>query len=125
MVKVTKHFEDIRFTVTATLQDAEGRHIDFVVYEIAGTDAETNELCWNRKGATSLPDPVDTLCDAQPFLHGFVKWDGCSNWSFDQQDEGMMLHGCCRNDLTRIGEVMGRCWDITKDMLSSFEGDIE
>jgi hypothetical protein len=46
------------------------------------------------------------------YLHGNVKWDGCSNWHFDAQDF-VMLHGCCREDLQRIGDIMALCWDFT------------
>lgn len=37
---------------------------------------------FNRKGATSWPDNVDEIGDAQPYLSGFVKWDGCSDFDF-------------------------------------------
>ena len=53
------------------------------------------------------------------YLHGSVKWDGCSNWHFDEQDR-VMLHGCDRKDLLNIGEVMALCWDWTPDLCKNW-----
>ena len=58
--------------------------------------------------------------DADVYLHGSVKWDGCSNWYFDQQDR-VMLHGCSRADLVNIGEVMAKCWDYARCNLESWD----
>ena len=58
--------------------------------------------------------------DAHRYLHGWVKWDGCSNWHFDEQDR-LYLHGCDRHDTTRWGEAMGRCWDWAQDLLGTGE----
>lgn len=48
----------------------------------------------------------------KPLISGFVKWDGCSNWHFPSVND-CMFHGCSRSDLTRFGELMAVCWDMT------------
>lgn len=48
---------------------------DFTVYEI--TSREADKPMFNRKDWQSLPDPVETIEEAEPYLTGFVKWDGC------------------------------------------------
>lgn len=118
MKKKLIKFDDIDFVATAEI---EKHSVSFEVYEIVGR-YENGDLLYTRKGATCTPDTVDDLAHAQIYLHGYVKWDGCSNWSIDIAEE-IMLHACDRRGLSRIGEVMARCWDYTKDNLSSFDGD--
>ena len=115
---IVKHFQDIRFTVVASVPDE--YQVDYRVYEIVGTRADGRPL-WQDATASHGPAPIETLEKAELFLHGFVKWDGCSNWHFDAQDS-LMLHGCSREDLTRLGEIMAQCWDWTRDLCSKFEG---
>ena len=104
---------DLGFTIVAQKQ-AFG--VDFILYDITGEDCDGGALSWLEYGATSSHETTYDLSKAQPFLHGGVKWDGCSNWHFDEQDR-VMIHGCRREDLTRIGEVMARCWDMAAEML--------
>jgi len=99
---LTKQFTALEFVVHATIQE---HSVDFIVYEIEG---------WHE-GATANVYDVPTI-NTEPYLHGTVKWDGCSNWHFDEQDR-VMLHGCQRSDLTRFGEVMAACWDWTAELL--------
>jgi hypothetical protein len=104
-------WKDLGFTVVAV---ADNYRVDYVIYDIEGEDTEGTVL-WHRKGSDSHPDWVETIEEAEPYLHGTVKWDGCSDWSFDEQDR-VMLHGCCRADVSRFGEAMARCWDWTKEL---------
>lgn len=114
MALITKHHLDLRFTVTAEVHD---HWVNFTVYDIEGgaegaTPGIYDVPLWHRKGAPTHPDTVDRLEDAEVYLHGRVKWDGCSDWHFDDQDRGM-IHGCSREDVQRLGDVMARCWDDT------------
>lgn len=103
--------QDLGFTVMAKAYEY---RVEFVVYDVAGW-AEGGFPLWHKAGSSSYPDPVDSTAEADVYLHGEVKWDGCSNWHFDEQDR-IMLHGCCRADVQRLGDVMGRCWDIAATM---------
>ena len=58
--------------------------------------------------------------EAAPFVHGHVKWDGCSNWYFDAQDS-CMIHGCDKDDLLNLGKVLGACWDWTKELCPKWQ----
>ncbi len=96
------------FTILATHYEYRTR---FEVYKIAGTQ-DDGTLLYDRKGATSWPDPVETLDEAQMFLSGDVKWDGCSNWVFE---EPPMIHFCSRQELVDVGLVLAACWDLATD----------
>lgn len=112
---VIRHDKALGFTIVATPHDY---HVDFVIYDIEGwvegaTDGVFDVPTWHRAGSSS--DWAKTLEEAEPYLHGSVKWDGCSNWHFDEQDR-VMLHGCRREDVLRFGEVMAKCWDWTAEL---------
>lgn len=113
-----KDWTDIEFTAITT--SVSEHVVEYVVYAIEGVTTEGIVL-WHAAGAT-WPDPVADLTQAEIYLHGSVKWDGCSNWHFDEQDR-LMLHGCTRRDLMNLGEVLARCWDWTRELLPNFEGE--
>lgn len=118
--KVIRHFEDIEYSVVATIGNY---HVDFEVYEIVGFNQESRHPVWRAMGAKDEFDIIHSLDGeekAEMFMHGYVKWDGCSNWHFDEQDD-VMLHFCDRESLIRIGEVMARCWDMAKELCSNFD----
>lgn len=50
---------------------------DVRVYDITSRTVDGEPL-FDRDGRTSLPDPVDSIEEAEVYLDGFVKWDGCS-----------------------------------------------
>ncbi len=110
-MSVIKHFEKLGFTVVAEPQDMS---VYYTIYDHEGKDLEGNFL-YHEAGATCNPSPVDNLDEAEPYLHGIVKWDGCSDWHFDEQDR-VMLHGCSREDVVRFGMIIGECWDWTAEL---------
>ena len=111
------YFDDIGFAAKVTKQ--ESHWIEFSVYEIEGV-ADKGQRFFHRKDSPVSPDPVESMDEADVYLHGSVKWDGCSNWHFDEQDRSL-LHGCSREDLTKLGEVMAKCWDYAKENLESWD----
>ena len=110
------------FTVVAIASEY---YVNFTVYDTDGFGCneagEPTVPLYHKSGSPCYPDPVESLNDAEPYLHGGVKWDGCSNWHFDEQDR-VMLHGCTRSDLERIGAIMAACWDWTAELLLSWDG---
>lgn len=117
-----KNWDDLRFTAVATVFS---HYVEFVVYEIdyMGQDdaGEFTIPGWHRAGSMCHPDGVESLAESEPFMHGSVKWDGCSNWDIDDLQRGM-IHACDREGLIRFGEVMARCWDWTADICPNWDG---
>ena len=111
--RLIKHLPELDFTIVAVTHEY---RVDFKIYEVIGW-AESTTL-----GVYDVPEfyiyhtETENVCltesiqEAELYLHGEVKWDGCSNWHFDEQDR-VMLHGCTRQDVLRFGEVMAACWD--------------
>jgi hypothetical protein len=111
-----RDWRDIGFTAIATPHD---HYVDFVIYEIE-CEFQDGSIGWHKAGAISSPTPVTSVAEAEAYLHGGVKWDGCSDWHFDEQERSM-LHACSRSDLMHLGEAMARCWDWTKELLPNFD----
>jgi len=115
----TRLMKDLDFMVVAAVKD---HCAEFDVYDITGY------IDGAEKGVFDVPLFDDGYAGtkyinlAYRYLRGRVKWDGCSDWNFDEQDR-CMLHACDRNGLQRMGEVMARCWDWTAELLPNWDGD--
>jgi hypothetical protein len=113
----TIHDEELMFSIVAKVFSY---RVEFTLYEIC--DFDEAKPTWQKCRSDKSPDPVSDMQSAQIYLHGYVKWDGCSNWHFDQQEIGM-LHFCGREDLTRVGSLLTRCFDLAREMCPRwFEG---
>lgn len=115
--QVIVHWDDIDYTIVA---EPYQYRVDYKVYKIYSYDGQS-ERSWYRND-NGYDGCSDKLEDADVFLHGEVKWDGCSNWHFDEQD-AVMIHCCERQQLVDIGEVMARCWDMTKYLCEHWDGE--
>lgn len=111
-----RHSRELRFTIVATPHQY---RVEYAVYDIEGW-GDADKPLWHRAGSDTWPDIVETIEESELYLHGEVKWDGCSNWHFDAQ-ESVMLHGCSRGDLLRHGEIMAMCWDWTAELCPSWD----
>ncbi len=71
------------------------------------------------------PDGWNTtsLAEAQVYLSGSIKWDGCANLRFDAQD-GCMLHFCGRNDAARVGKLFDLLYDLTEQLLPTYDKEL-
>jgi hypothetical protein len=92
-------------------------HADFTLYKIEYL--EDDHPVYEGKDDSKHTQSID---DAQVYLHGSVKWDGCSNWYFDQQDQAM-LHFCEKEELLHLGRLMALCWDLAAQHVVCFDHD--
>ena len=93
--------------------------VGYKMHKIAGESDDG--LLWDLNDSTV--GYTEDLALADLFASGWVKWNGCSDWRFDTQDR-CMIHGCSREDLSRIGEALSRCWDATKEVLPAWDSTI-
>lgn len=78
---------------------------------------------WNRgTGEQSL---VEDPTQADVYLSGHIKWDGCANLRFEEQEEDCGIHLCGRRDAMRsTGELINTLYDIAADlMMPNWQGD--
>ena len=95
---ITARFADI-------VWDGEPHGFDFELFEIVGWEHGKDEKkLYERKGAIGGDDfSLNGLEDAQPYLTGMIKWDGCSHFYFG--DDGY-LHLCGLNDIEKLQNVL-------------------
>lgn len=102
---------DINF---AAAYKAEDLHVDFTVYEVAGTETiDGAEVPTFSDGDCGFTREIEK---AEKFARGFVKWDGCSNWEFFTEE--CMFHACERKTLVAVGEALARCRDLASVVLN-------
>lgn len=109
------HLDDLDATLVMSVYDY---WVKFMVHQIVQnfTDdpANVHGREWQIRGSATSPNATSSLADAEIFISGSVKWDGCSNWDMmPEEDRPGYFHGCSREHLTNIGEIMARCWDLT------------
>jgi len=108
-------FKDLSFYVVATPGSS---WVEYVGYSaVEGEDGPSFE-----KAESPSFDRTAKLSEAAEFFSGEVKWDGCSNWTFKEQDRNM-IHGCDRTDLVNLGLVLAACWDWTRELLPTWIED--
>ncbi len=116
--KQTYHFEYLGFSVIA---EPNSHKVDYKVYKIGGKNHD-DQLIWCKDTDHGCNGYCDKLEEADLYLHGYVKWDGCSNWHFDEQDD-VMLHFCEREQMENIGKILTKCYDLTEGLIGSWDGD--
>lgn len=98
---------------------------EFTVFAIVG---RAGEIGWDHpgcalfeeKGATN-GNPTDQIEWSSPFLTGDIRWDGCVNLYFDEQDN-CALHFCGRKDAGRIGLLIERIYDFAETAIPHWSG---
>ncbi len=105
-----RHYRELGYTVRVQ----KSSHCwDFEVFQILPHGRQIlwydrRAAAWNM--ASPCPRSVDSLEDAVRFLHGHIKWDGCSNWHFNEQDQ-VMLHFCDVEQASNIGVLFRRMYE--------------
>lgn len=111
-------------TVLYRTEDEHRHFVDFVAVEIISPTVIENGIDrgrgYNRRGALSTPDFVFDPHEAEPYVAGSVKWDGCVNYVVGNQDEtGLLLHACGRDDLEKLSRVLvlifERCGQLMRE----------
>jgi len=113
-MEIIKHLNSHQFSIIARPEEYS------VCYEIYNHEGygDDGEPMFASKGSKPFEDTTD-IYSAEMYAHGHVKWDGCSNWYFDEQDR-CMLHGCCRQDILRYGVILAFCWEWTKTLCENW-----
>jgi hypothetical protein len=85
-------------------------------FECVGDSGEgTDVRVFLRKGWTSFHEETTNLDEAEVFVEGSIKWDGCSNLTHGV--DGRCIHSCSREEAMKIGALIGRLYDIARDMM--------
>lgn len=103
-------WEDIKDTsleVHIRVRLANEACMDFEVYALTLWDDGMGDP-YKFIGADLKPTP--DINTAPPLIRGMIKFDGCSHSNFG--DEHGYIHGCSREEMTRIGKIYELLFDI-------------
>lgn len=119
--KDISHFDDIGFSVVATL--GENKHfVEFLAYKhltettfktdppIRTFIADDSEVC---------DIPTEDIENAEIYLEGTIKFDGCSNWDFKTDEE--LKHFCSVEKVEEFGELMRRTYNIFDIIMETYK----
>ncbi|MFY7897013.1 MAG: hypothetical protein ACOVP8_12325 [Phycisphaerales bacterium] len=59
--------------------------------------------------------PSSEYSECDPVVSGYVKWDGCSNWTFDD-----CVHFCERDGPLKLATAMAACHDHANELFGGF-----
>jgi hypothetical protein len=113
---VVEQWDDLNITARFidTIYDTEPSGYEFELYEVVAWEGKNfDQKLYERKESTQSGDFSENgLEDAQPYLTGFIKWDGCSHFYFG--DDGY-LHLCGLDEIEKLGVVLERLKTRAKD----------
>lgn len=101
-------------------------YVEFTVYEISmGRDAAGQFTVphYNRKGATVSSDVTTDQANAEPYLRGTIRWDGCSHVWFGDDDG--YLHLCGRGSFDHLAALLDRAWAVAAREMPHFDAETE
>jgi len=89
---------------------------DVKVYKIVSRGVDINNTpMFQRKDSPCSPDPVLTVEEAEVYLEGYLKWDGCSDL-----DQGKH-HYCDEQGLIRHAMLLNYLWQRAHQLMEASE----
>lgn len=92
----------------------------FEVFAIAYEDQDGG-IGFECAGISSEDRTTDDIAKAYTFASGDVRFDGCSNVWFDEQ-ERCAVHTCSRRDLENIGTMLTRVHGLASERIAGWCG---
>lgn len=100
---------------------AEQHVIDFEVLEVF---SELGEGRFEWMGPDDKgPNPVEDAHAAKVYCSGHLKWDGCMNMRFDEQEQ-CMLHFCGKDAAGNIGRLLERIYEQLGPLIPAGDRDL-
>ncbi len=81
----------------------ESHYVRYCVYEIDSREVESNKLFFSKAG--DVNERVEDIANAEIYLEGSTKWDGCTNIG------GQSWHLCGRYFLTKHIELLQHLYE--------------
>lgn len=108
-----RYYRDLWYMAVA-VPAGEGWHVDFHVYRLSTQD--------EPPGYMGSDFPTWDEAEAVRYLHGHIKWDACSDWHFDAQDEAM-LHFCGEDYIEYLSQLLLRLHAWAAELMPQHAGN--
>ena len=82
--------------------------VDFDAIQIVGIErgGDGDREIYSRRGSDASPDPVYSLDEAELAVHGFVKFDGCTQFRLGSSRDGGLVHVDSLGEIERLFEAI-------------------
>ncbi len=116
--EVIEHWDDLQ--VTVIFIQKYDHAMDFFAAEIVATHITGKDFAadrgWSKKDGRSNMDLVYDPHEAERYLAGYVKWDGCQGINFGKDGH---LHLCGSEDVEHLSQtllrIFNRCGELMGD----------
>lgn len=108
-------------TVIYTVDETYTCSVGFVAVEIVSPSVSSEAGVplgrgYSRRNTVRSSNLVFDPRNAEPYLAGSVKWDGCADYTLGDPESGVMMHVCSRDDIEKVSRVLAliyeRCGEI-------------
>lgn len=114
-----RRFDDLGYLVEMSIGTQNDCYAEFRAYRVCLAEGaawfQDSELPGGHR-----PDVPKER--AQVFVSGSIKFDGCADFQFDEQEGDCNLHTCSKQDLINIGVLLGRLHDMAGEMIPRWQG---
>jgi hypothetical protein len=94
--------------------------INVKAYEITSYDVDDySKIYFHTKNAPGYPDDTERIEDADIYLEGYVKWDGCS-----ELQQGQQYHWCGVNGYKNHIALLNYIYNRAMELMSDADTDI-
>lgn len=97
--------------------------MNFLAYECMFVDTD-GKWVYEEYGATCNYDTSVNHEECQPFLDGFLKWDGCCNVMFSEQRDNSYLHFCGLKETQKIARLFEKLYRIAPECISAWDSEV-
>jgi len=119
--EIIEHWDDLEVTVIFTQEYEHAIRFfaaEIIATKITGPNFQADRG-WTKKGASSNIDLVYDPHEAERYLKGSVKWDGCQNINFGNQDGDGYMHLCGSCGVEHLSQtlirIFNRCGELMGD----------
>lgn len=114
--KTRNHFDADGFGWTVRLTWDSDTWINFEVFRVVGVDGDGTRQVYEHKDWKCSGDETEDIDDAHPYVHGTLKWDGCSHVNFGR---GGYIHGCNADfDFAEPSEALRLAFTFAREQMS-------
>lgn len=115
------HWDDIGMSAVTCSDEYEmsfklHTHMSQDIWQSGKKIADRDFLRKNGNGNSF--DTVIDINDAEVFMSGYIKWDGCANLRFDEQDRGL-IHICGEENFEDIAEAVHRLYELARTTITN------
>lgn len=119
-----RYFPELNFAATATeINEYVCRFDLYEVFSWKRVDGEhIGTPLFKPKGNRPPCENTSDISEAVSYVTGYIKWDGCSDWTFNQE-ENFCFHFCGQEEIKSLALAMEECWLWAGELIEKWDAD--